>query len=182
MRYLFLATSVSLMNAVILQAQPAKQTPLTRLVDAELSRMPAKTGLYVKHLATGEELTLRGSERFNSASVIKIPVMILAYRMADQKKLDLEERVTLKPEDFRGGSGIFRYHNAGLNPTIHDVITQMIITSDNTATDLMIAKVGGKEKVNEFLKQNGITTSFLVGTVFELFRKPYELIDAKYKT
>src|SRR5882724_9542421 len=118
MRYLFFATSVSLMNAVILQAQPAKQTPLTRLVDAELSRMPAKTGLYVKHLATGEELTLRGSERFNSASVIKIPIMILAYRMADQKKLNLDERHVIRPSDFRGGSGVFRYHDAGLNPTL----------------------------------------------------------------
>jgi beta-lactamase class A len=58
----------------------------------------------------------------------------------------------------------------------------MIITSDNTATDLMITKVGGKEKVNEFLKQNGITTSFLVQTVFELFRKPYERLDPQYKS
>jgi beta-lactamase class A len=48
----------------------------------------------------------------------------------------------------------------------------MIITSNNTATDLMIAKVGGKEKVNEFLKQNGFTASFLVQTVFELFANP----------
>ena len=48
----------------------------------------------------------------------------------------------------------------------------MIITSDNTATDIMIAKVGGKEKVNEFLKQSGFTTSRLVQTTYELFRKP----------
>ena len=68
------------------------------------------------------------------------------------------------------------------NPTLRDVITQMIITSDNTATDLVIAKVGGKEMVNEFLKQNGITTSFLVQTVFELFRKPYERLDPQYKS
>jgi beta-lactamase class A len=102
--------------------------------------------------------------------------------MADQKKLNLDERITIKPSDFRGGSGIFRYHDAGLNPTIRDVITQMIITSDNTATDLMIAEVGGREKVNEFLKQHGITTSFLVQTVFELFRKPYERLDSQYKS
>ena len=43
----------------------------------------------------------------------------------------------------RGGSGIFRYHDAGLQPTLRDVLMQMIITSDNTATDLAIAQVGG---------------------------------------
>ena len=168
--------------AVSAFAQVPKTTALHRLIEAELSRFPAKTGLYVKHLTTGEESIHRGNDHFNSASVIKIPVMILAYRMADQKKLNLDERITLKPADFRGGSGIFRYHAAGLNPTLRDVITQMIITSDNTATDLMIAKVGGKEKVNEFLKQNGITTSFLVQTVFELFRKPYERLDPQNKS
>ncbi|HEX3450800.1 MAG TPA: serine hydrolase [Isosphaeraceae bacterium] len=179
MRYLFFSAAVSL---VTLSGQTPKQTPLARLVDAELSRFPAKTGLYVKHLTTGEELAVRGDDHFNSASVIKIPVMILAYRMADQKKLDLAERYTIKPSDFRGGSGIFRYHDAGLNPTLRDIITEMIITSDNTATDIMIAKVGGKEKVNEFLKQNGIATSFLVQTVFELFRKPYEVLDPENKS
>jgi beta-lactamase class A len=181
MRCLFFA-AVNLLTVLTLSAQTSKETPLTRLVDAELSRFPAKTGLYVKHLTTGEEFALRGGDHFNSASVIKIPIMILAYRMADQKKLNLDERYLIGPSDFRGGSGIFRYHDAGLNPTLRDVITQMIITSDNTATDIMIAKVGGKEKVNEFLKQAGITTSFLVQTVFEVFRKPYELLDPQNKS
>ena len=63
--------------------------------------------------------------------------------MADTSALDLTERFTLTAADVRGGSGIFRYHDAGLQPTIRDVLLQMIITSDNTATDLAIAQVGG---------------------------------------
>lgn len=175
-------TTLSLFLAASTFAQTPKPSGLDRLIEAELSRFPAKTGLYVKHLATGEESIHRGDDHFNSASVIKLPVMILAYRMADQQQLNLDERTVIKPSDFLGGSGIFRYHDAGLNPTIRDLITEMIITSDNTATDLMIAKVGGKEKVNAFLKQNGFTTSFLVQTVFELFRKPYERLDPQYKS
>jgi beta-lactamase class A len=171
----------SLFALFVFTAAAFAQKPLDRLIEAELSRFPSKTGLYVKHLGTGEESSHRGNDHFNSASVIKIPVMVLAFRMADQKQLNLDERITIKPSDFRGGSGIFRYHDAGLNPTIRDVITQMIITSDNTATDLMIAKVGGREKVNEFLKQNGYQSS-LVGTTYELFRKPYERLDPKYKS
>jgi beta-lactamase class A len=159
-----------------------QKSNLTRLISAELSRFPAKPGVYVKDLGTGEESVISGDDHFNSASVIKIPVMILAYRMAEQNKLRLDDRVEIKRSDFRGGSGIFRYHDAGLNPTLRDVITQMIITSDNTATDIMIAKVGGVAKVNDFLRASGFTTTRLVQTTYELFRKSYETLDPKYKT
>jgi beta-lactamase class A len=168
--------------ALFAREASAQKTSLTRLLDAELSRFPAKAGVYIKHLKTGEQAIVRGDDHFNSASVIKIPVMVLAFRLAEQKKLDLSERVEIKRSDLRGGSGIFRYQDVGLNPTIRDVITQMIITSDNTATDIMIAKLGGKEKVNEFLRQSGFTTSRLVQTTYELFRKRYEVLNPNYKS
>jgi beta-lactamase class A len=167
---------------LVLSTGARAETNLNKLLDAELSRFPAKAGVYVKHLGTGETAVVRGDDHFNSASVIKIPVMILAFRLAEQNKLNLSERVEIKRSDLRGGSGIFRYHDVGLNPTIHDVITQMIITSDNTATDIMIAKVGGIDKVNEFLKQSGFTTTRLVQTAYELFRKTYEVLNPKYKS
>ncbi len=182
MRYatLLAALTVWLPGGAVAQTQTPSN--LTRLIEAELARFPAKTGVYVKHLGTGEEVVIRGDDHFNSASVIKIPVMILAFRLAEQNKLNLDERVEIKRSDYRGGSGIFRYNDPGLNPTIRDVITQMIITSDNTATDMMIAKVGGVAKVNEFLRQEGFTTSRLVQTAYELFRKTYEVLDPKYKS
>src|SRR5687768_5773773 len=92
---------------------------------------------------------------FNSASVIKIPVLVLAFQMADRGELKLDERITVRKDDIRGGSGIFRYHDEGLQPTLRDVLLQMVITSDNTATDLAIAKVGGVARVNAWLKQAG---------------------------
>ena len=94
---------------------------------------------------------MRGDEIFNSASVIKIPVAIQALEMAEAQALDLSKRLTLTAADVRGGSGIFRYHDAGLQPTMRDVLLQMIITSDNTATDLSIAQVGGVASVNAWL-------------------------------
>ena len=179
------ATVAFLIAAIFVHASPAQtaaKTNLTKLLGAELSRFPAKAGVYVKHLKTGEVAIVRGDDHFNSASVIKIPVMILAFRLAEQGKLNLNDRIQIKASDLRGGSGIFRYHDIGLNPTLRDVITQMIITSDNTATDIMIAKVGGREKVNEFLTESGYKTTRLVQTTYELFRKTYELLDPKYKS
>ncbi|HXG88907.1 MAG TPA: serine hydrolase [Vicinamibacterales bacterium] len=164
------ALLMALSSAALLTAQaPAKLQPL---LDADLATFPGRAGIWVKHLTTGEEAGVRADETFNSASVIKIPVLMLAYQMAEKGILSLEQRMTITAGDVRGGSGIFRYHDAGLQPTLRDVLMQMVITSDNTATDLAITKVGGVPRVNVWLKENGYGESMrLTQTTGELFAK-----------
>src|SRR5262245_33829508 len=70
-------------------------TPLERLLTADAARIPAKVGIYVKHLPSGEEAAVRADDLFNSASTRKIPIMIMAFQQVDQKKLDLSERLTI---------------------------------------------------------------------------------------
>ena len=153
----------------IVSAQPS---PLATLLTRTSAEFPGKAGIWVKHLTTGESAGVRDSEMFNSASVIKIPVLVLAFQMADQGQINLDERITIRKEDIRGGSGIFRYHDAGLQPTFRDVLLQMVITSDNTATDLAIAKVGGVARVNAWLKESGYAgRQRLVQTTGDLFAK-----------
>ena len=157
----------------VVQADPLRaQSGLQRLLDAELARFPARAGVWVKHLTSGEEAGVAADETFNSASVIKIPVLVLAFQLADKGQLSLSERVTIRKEDVRGGSGIFRYHDAGLQPTLRDVLLQMVITSDNTATDIAIAKVGGVARVNTWLAEQGYTGALkLTQTTGELFAR-----------
>jgi beta-lactamase class A len=158
------------------------QSGLQRLLQADLERFPAKAGIYVKHLTTGEEAAVRGDETFNSASVIKIPIMTLAYQLAAAGKVNLDARVELRKSDLRAGSGVLRYHDIGLQPTVRDLITQMIITSDNTATDLMIRQVGGIEPVNAWLTSNGYTGLRLNMTIFEVFKRRYTFADPLLKS
>jgi beta-lactamase class A len=168
MRLLRIAIALLLASG-LLSAQPSG---LQRLLEADLARFPGRAGLWVKHLTTGEEASVRADDTFNSASVIKIPVLVLAYQLIEKGTLSLEERLTIRKEDIRGGSGIFRHHDLGLQPTFRDVLMQMIITSDNTATDLAIAKVGGVGAVNTWLKQNGYADGMrLTQTTGELFTK-----------
>jgi len=157
------------MSALLLAQQPsALHTILTRAS----TEFPGKAGIWVKHLTTNETAGIRDGEIFNSASVIKIPVLVLAFQMADKGAINLDERITIRKEDIRGGSGIFRYHDAGLQPTFRDVLLQMVITSDNTATDLAIAKVGGVARVNAWLKETGYADGQrLVQTTGDLFAK-----------
>ena len=131
------------------------KTALTLALEAELDRFPARTSIYLKHLKTGEEAAVRADESFNSQSVIKVPIMVRAFQLAEEGMLRLDERVTLGRADLRDGTGVFQYADLGLAPTVRDLILQMIITSDNTATDQMTTRVGGVEALNAWLARSG---------------------------
>ena len=135
-------------------AQPVA-TPLTTALAAALETLPARTGLYVKHLTTGEEAAVRADDSFNSQSVIKIPIMVRAYQLAEAGKLDLDERVTLTRAEVRDGSGLLQFSDAGMTLTLRDLIQHMIVTSDNTATDVLIGRVGGTAALNAWLEASG---------------------------
>lgn len=160
---------------VIARAQPTLESTLR----ARLDSLPAQSSFYAKQLSTGREVAIRADVPMNTASVIKIPVMVLAFRDADAGRLNLDERYTIRPEDLRRGSGLLQTFAVGLQPTLRDVITQMIITSDNTATDIMIARVG-LDRVNRMLDSLGYRDTRLRMTVGQTFRKVFELADPTY--
>jgi beta-lactamase class A len=158
--------------ALCLAATPVSaQSGLQRMLDEAIGGFPGRAGIWVKHVTTGEQAGARAAETFNSASVIKIPVLVLAFQMADRGELKLDERIEIRKEDVRGGSGIFRYHDPGLRPTLRDVLLQMVITSDNTATDIAIARVGGVARVNAWLAEKGFAGLKLTQTTGDLFAK-----------
>ncbi len=97
----------------------------------------------VKHLKTGVSFEYRATEPMPTASLIKFPVMIEAYRQAHEGKLDLQKLVILKPEDKVPGSGILTTHfSPGLSLSVRDAIQLMIAYSDNTATNLVVDQIG----------------------------------------
>ena len=149
---------------------------LAARVSARLDGLPARTSLYARHLPTGREIAIRADEPMNALSVIKIPVMVLAYRDAEAGTLDLDERYRIRPEDLRRGSGLLQTFAPGLEPTWRDLVTQMIVTSDNTATDIMIARLG-QERVNEMLSAFGYGRTRLRATTGDLFRRVWVMAD-----
>lgn len=166
------ALALVLSAPILLAGQAGSPHGLQKLLTDAAAGFPGKAGIWVKHLTTGATAGVRDGETFNSASVIKIPVLVLAFQMSERGALNLDERVTIRKEDIRGGSGVFRYLDAGLQPTFRDVLLQMIITSDNTATDLAIAKVGGVEAVNAWMTLAGHAEGQrLTQTTGDLFAK-----------
>src|SRR5438093_9385205 len=66
--------------------------PLERLIRHRLSALDARVGLHALHVPTGRQVAVNADEPMNTASVIKIPIMILAYRDAEAGLLHLAER------------------------------------------------------------------------------------------
>lgn len=116
----------------------------------------AKWGIYVKCLETGEEIALNADEQMDTMSVIKIPLLVEAFRQIEAGKFKLSDREPLRKEDKLPGTGTIRSLDDGVELTVKDLLTMMIIVSDNTATDLIFRRVGGIEPVNALMKQYGL--------------------------
>ena len=177
--------TVALILLLPLAASLSAQAPpggLTTWLESELARFPARTGVYVKHLGTGEEASVRGEQSFSSASVIKVAILIRAFQLADQRSLDLNERVVIRRADLRDGSGILQFHDLGSNPTYRDLLTEMVITSDNTATDLLVQRIGGVAALNAWLAKNGFTHTRMMNRGHEYRQKLLTLINPEFAT
>jgi len=146
-------------------------------VTAELDKLDANTSLFARHLPSKRQVSVRASEPVDTLSVIKIPILILAFRDVEAGCLDLSERYTIDADDVRNGSGILKLFTPGLQPTYGDIVTQMIVTSDNTATDIIIARVGF-ERINELLAELGYIETRLQHTLAAYFRSRWEVLDA----
>ena len=82
--------SLALIAATVVVAH--QPTALHSLLTRSAAEFPGKAGIWVKHLTTGETAGVRDGEMFNSASVFKIPVLVLAFQMADQGALKVDAK------------------------------------------------------------------------------------------
>jgi beta-lactamase class A len=102
-----------------------------------------KVAIAVKHLGTGESYYLHADEPMPTASLIKLAVMIEVYQQVAEGKLKLTDPVTLHDADKVPGSGILTDHfSDGATFSLRDAVRLMIVYSDNTATNLVLDKIG----------------------------------------
>ena len=114
----------------------------TEAIKALLAPLPGHIALHMEDLATGETLTHHADDPIEAASVIKLPIMAEAFRQFECGELDPAEPVTIRPEDKLPSCGALTYLRDGTTVTLLDLVTLMIILSDNTATNLLIDRLG----------------------------------------
>lgn len=112
-------------------------------------------GLAIIDLETGESLLVEPDSVFTQASAIKLPVLVELFRQAEEGMLSLDESIPLKASDVVPGSGVLQQLTPGaVTMSLRDVATLMVTVSDNTATNMVIDRVG-MSKVNETMAHLG---------------------------
>jgi beta-lactamase class A len=123
----------------IVARSPTLEDRLLPLARAHRGRV----ALAVEHLVTGQRYSLDGDRPMPTASLIKVAVMAEAYQQVALGRVRLDELVTLRDQDKVPGSGILTDHfGAGARFPLGDAIHLMIAFSDNTATNLVLDRVG----------------------------------------
>jgi beta-lactamase class A len=123
-----------------------------RVFDQQIDRLQrgfrGHLGLAATNLSTGEKVLVNADESFPTASVIKVSVLAELFAQAEEGRLQLGERLEMLPSDIVGGSGVLKELLPGLQPTLEDLAMLMVVLSDNTATNMLIDRVGGVETIN----------------------------------
>jgi beta-lactamase class A len=92
----------------------------------------------------------------DSMSTIKIPLMVEVLEQVKAGRFKLSDRYTLTAADTISGTGILKSMDAGASVTIKDLVTLMIIVSDNSATDVLYRMVGGPDAVTRRMRALGL--------------------------
>lgn len=119
-----------------------------------------QVGVYGRRLDTDESIVVGDIDRpFPTGSAAKFLVLLAFADAVASGSIDAGERVRIsaKYRDARGGSGVLRHLDQGLEPTLQDCATLMMIVSDNVATDLLLDALGGPAPVNATVARLGIS-------------------------
>ncbi len=138
-----------------LTALTAKVVPLTQGLQ-ELT-----PGVFLIDLDSGDYFTLNGTSSFSAASMIKVPVLVALFQEIDAGRVHLGDKLVLQQGDIGEGSGDMQYAPIGSEYTVLETITNMITISDNTATNLIVRRLGGIEQVNQHFRQWGLQQTVL---------------------
>lgn len=124
-------------------------------------------GFYYRNLVTGEELRYRDDEEMMAASVIKLYIMAAAFQLMHDGRLDGDRMVAVGKEDYVPSCGAIAYLHEGLLVTVMDLITLMIIFSDNTAANVLI-EIMGMDEINRSVKNLGYEKALLRRKMYDL--------------
>ena len=147
---------------------PPRPLPTRRVSPLERLRMAigrntrsvnATWGIYIKSLDTNEEVAISPDRQMETMSTIKIPLMVEVFEQIKAGRFTLSDKYTLVQEDIQPGTGTLQRMDPGAVLTVKDLITMMIIVSDNTATEVLYRMVGGPEAVTARMHALGLANT-----------------------
>jgi len=153
---------------------------LRRELEQIRSHFPGDMSIYMKNLSTADEIALDSDKEYETFSVIKLAIAAELMHQVESGKFSLSDRITTKATDERLPSGALYALDPGLNPTIKDLLTLMIIISDNEATDLLADKVG-RAQVTAYMRSLGLANTAIQFSDLDWDRTWLGTLDPGYR-
>ena len=130
-------------------------------------------GIFIRDLVGGAEIAHNSDELYPMASTFKVPILVAAFMQIADGRLRLDDRRSLHDGAKSTGSGILPFFEAGLTPTLRDLLTLMIIISDNTATDMVMTLLGGPAGIEAAMGELGVRPLSLKYNCRDLIRQVF---------
>jgi beta-lactamase class A len=133
-------------------APPARASRSAAEIEA---RLGGRVGVFALDTGTGRQLAHRADERFAMCSTFKWVLAAATLVRADRAELSLDERVTYGPPDLDEYAPFAREHVAEGSARVEDLARAAVVVSDNTAANLLLAKIGGPAGLTRFVRSLG---------------------------
>jgi beta-lactamase class A len=140
-------------------------TSLTEQVQAIAAEHRGDVALFAENLKTHETVAISADTPVQTASVIKLAILYEALEQVRSGKAHFDDKITLTKTDQVSGSGVLLFFDAPIPLTLKDVLTMMIVMSDNSATNLVIDHLG-LENINARIAKLGLKDTYLYKKVF----------------
>ncbi len=122
--------------------------------------LKGKAGIIIKCPSSDNLFKHNKDEVFSAASLIKLPMMYTAYKLAELGEIDLETTLVASEDVVVPGTGHIRHTGIGKEYTIDQLIYLMITASDNTATNMLIDFLT-YDRINELSRKIGMRSTII---------------------
>jgi beta-lactamase class A len=135
--------------------------PLKSQLQSLISRYSnLSPGMFFIDVETGDYVNLGGDRVYAAASTIKLPILMAFFEAVDAGRIDLDEKLTVTNASITGGSGNLQYY-PGAKVSALTTATKMITISDNTATNMIVSRLGGLAAVNARFRSWGLSNTYM---------------------
>jgi beta-lactamase class A len=168
MQFLSMRSLFGFLAALLLAAgAQAQNTPpsLVAQVHAIAAEHHGEVALFAENLKTHETVAISADTPVQTASVIKLAILYEALQQVRSGKAHFDDKITLTKADQVPGSGVLLFFDAPLSLTLKDVLTMMIVMSDNSATNMVIDHLG-LENIDRRIAKLGLKDTYLYKKVF----------------
>jgi beta-lactamase class A len=142
------------------------QAAIQTAIKTAIQGFPGSVSLYATNLDTGVSYGLSADAPVPTASTIKLPIMVELFAEAEEGRLDWKQKLVLTDQDKVSGSGVLTELSAGDALPIRDLMHLMIVVSDNTATNLILDRIGGNA-VNVRMAQLGLKQTAVMRKIMQ---------------